>query len=174
MFSTLYVYAAMLRCCSRPIRFQVGWDLLTMWHNDERIPCQARTVFVILFVMSAWSVGIMIDRALMYSAARKQSRMFRATSRRRTERQVSLTKPSPSPSAIRRATSPKLWRPALSEFQSASAASVRRRRDRSRQARSRALRRHRSRGNEARSVRLSPPSAPRPRSWACSARWSVF
>ncbi len=26
--------------------------------------------------MSAWSVGIMIDRALMYSAARKQSRVF--------------------------------------------------------------------------------------------------
>ncbi|NDQ56966.1 MAG: flagellar motor protein MotA [Acidipila sp.] len=36
----------------------------------------ARIVVIILFVMSAWSVGIMIDRAIMYSAARKQSRMF--------------------------------------------------------------------------------------------------
>jgi biopolymer transport protein ExbB len=36
----------------------------------------ARTVVVILFIMSAWSVGIMIDRAIMYGAARKQSRMF--------------------------------------------------------------------------------------------------
>jgi biopolymer transport protein ExbB/biopolymer transport protein TolQ len=29
-----------------------------------------------MFIMSAWSVGIMIDRALMFSAARKQSRVF--------------------------------------------------------------------------------------------------
>jgi biopolymer transport protein ExbB/biopolymer transport protein TolQ len=36
----------------------------------------ARSVVVILFIMSAWSVGIMIDRAIMYGAARKQSRMF--------------------------------------------------------------------------------------------------
>ena len=52
---------------------QVGWDLVTMWHNMG-IP--AKSVVLILFVMSAWSVGIMIDRALMYSAARKQSRVF--------------------------------------------------------------------------------------------------
>ena len=49
------------------------WDLVSMWHNMD-IP--AKVVVVILFVMSAWSVGIMIDRALMYSAARKQSRVF--------------------------------------------------------------------------------------------------
>ena len=30
----------------------------------------------ILFILSAWSLGVMIDRALMYSAARKQSRVF--------------------------------------------------------------------------------------------------
>ena len=52
---------------------EVGWDLVAMWHNMG-IP--AKTVVFILFVMSAWSVGIMIDRALMYSAARKQSRVF--------------------------------------------------------------------------------------------------
>jgi biopolymer transport protein ExbB len=52
---------------------EVGWDLVTMWHNMG-IP--AKTVVGILFIMSAWSVGIMIDRALMYSAARKQSRVF--------------------------------------------------------------------------------------------------
>jgi biopolymer transport protein ExbB/biopolymer transport protein TolQ len=44
-----------------------------MWHNMG-IP--AKLVVTILFIMSAWSVGIMIDRALMYSAARKQSRIF--------------------------------------------------------------------------------------------------
>ena len=52
---------------------EVGWDLITMWHNMG-IP--AKLVVTILFIMSAWSVGIMIDRALMYSAARKQSRIF--------------------------------------------------------------------------------------------------
>src|SRR5690348_5606113 len=52
---------------------EVGWDLVSMWHNMD-IP--ARVVVIILFIMSAWSVGIMIDRALMYSAARKQSRVF--------------------------------------------------------------------------------------------------
>lgn len=52
---------------------EVGWDLVTMWHNMG-IP--AKIVVGILFVMSAVSVGIMIDRYLMYSAARKQSRVF--------------------------------------------------------------------------------------------------
>jgi biopolymer transport protein ExbB len=50
-----------------------GWDLISMWHNMG-IP--AKSVVILLFLMSAWSVGIMIDRALMYSAARKQSRVF--------------------------------------------------------------------------------------------------
>jgi len=52
---------------------EVGWDLVSMWHNMG-IP--AKSVVAILFIMSAWSIGIMIDRALMYSAARKQSRIF--------------------------------------------------------------------------------------------------
>jgi len=52
---------------------EVGWDLVSMWHN---MGVPAKVVVVILFTMSAWSVGIMIDRALMYSAARKQSRVF--------------------------------------------------------------------------------------------------
>ncbi|MCH6552662.1 MAG: MotA/TolQ/ExbB proton channel family protein [Acidobacteria bacterium] len=36
----------------------------------------AKAVVVILFIMSAWSVGVMIDRWVTYSAARKQSRYF--------------------------------------------------------------------------------------------------
>ncbi len=51
----------------------VGWDLRSMW-GAMGIP--AKTVVVILFLMSAWSVGVMIDRYLMYTAARKQSRVF--------------------------------------------------------------------------------------------------
>jgi len=36
----------------------------------------ARTVVIALFIMSAWSIGVMIDRWLAFSAARKQSRVF--------------------------------------------------------------------------------------------------
>jgi len=51
----------------------VGWDIRSMW-STMGIP--AKLVVILLFVMSAWSVGVMIDRVLMYSAARKQSRIF--------------------------------------------------------------------------------------------------
>ena len=51
----------------------VGFDMLSMW-RAMGIP--AKAVVVILFVMSAWSIGVMIDRWLAFSAARKQSRTF--------------------------------------------------------------------------------------------------
>jgi biopolymer transport protein ExbB len=52
---------------------EVSWDLRDMW---EQMGFVAKAVVVILFIMSAWSVAIMIDRWLMFSAARKQSRVF--------------------------------------------------------------------------------------------------
>ncbi|HEV7966980.1 MAG TPA: MotA/TolQ/ExbB proton channel family protein, partial [Candidatus Acidoferrales bacterium] len=52
---------------------QGQWDLRTMWGSMSII---AKVVVVILFFLSAWSLGVMIDRVLMYSAARKQSRVF--------------------------------------------------------------------------------------------------
>jgi len=36
----------------------------------------AKVIVLILFIMSAYSVGVMIDRVMAYSAARKQSRAF--------------------------------------------------------------------------------------------------
>jgi biopolymer transport protein ExbB/biopolymer transport protein TolQ len=36
----------------------------------------AKAVVIILFIMSAWSIGVMIDRLIVYNAARKQSRLF--------------------------------------------------------------------------------------------------
>ncbi len=36
----------------------------------------AKAVVFVLFIMSAWSIGVMIDRLIAYSAARKQSRQF--------------------------------------------------------------------------------------------------
>jgi len=51
----------------------VGWDPLSLW---RQMGWPARTVVIALFVMSAWSIGVMIDRWLAFSAARDQSRTF--------------------------------------------------------------------------------------------------
>jgi biopolymer transport protein ExbB/biopolymer transport protein TolQ len=51
----------------------VGFDLITMWNN---MGIMARGVVAILAVMSAWSIGVMIDRFLAFGQARKQSREF--------------------------------------------------------------------------------------------------
>ena len=51
----------------------IGWDPLSIW---RQMGVLAKIVVVVLFIMSGWSIGIMIDRAMAYSAARKQSRMF--------------------------------------------------------------------------------------------------
>jgi biopolymer transport protein ExbB len=49
------------------------WDLRSMWGTMTGV---AKGVLVILFLLSVYSLGVMIDRALMYAAARKQSRLF--------------------------------------------------------------------------------------------------
>jgi len=51
----------------------VGFDLRSMW-TQMGIP--AKTVVIILFVMSAYSIGVMIDRFMAYAAVRKESREF--------------------------------------------------------------------------------------------------
>lgn len=51
----------------------VGWDPMSMW-NQMGWP--ARLIVISLFGMSAWSIGVMIDRYLAFSATRKQSRTF--------------------------------------------------------------------------------------------------
>jgi biopolymer transport protein ExbB/biopolymer transport protein TolQ len=52
---------------------QIGWDIRSLW---TQMGLLAKIVVVILLVMSAWSIGVMIDRGIAFSAARKQSRMF--------------------------------------------------------------------------------------------------
>jgi len=52
---------------------EVGFDILTMW--DQMGPL-AKAVVIILFVMSAWSIGVMIDRLIAFNAAKTQSRQF--------------------------------------------------------------------------------------------------
>lgn len=51
----------------------VQFDMLSMWRSMGIV---AKAVVIGLFVMSAWSIGVMIDRWLAFSAARKQSRTF--------------------------------------------------------------------------------------------------
>src|SRR5579883_1045492 len=51
----------------------VNFDLRTIWGSMSII---AKVVVAILFIMSAWSLGVMIDRWIAYNAARKQSRQF--------------------------------------------------------------------------------------------------
>jgi biopolymer transport protein ExbB/biopolymer transport protein TolQ len=50
-----------------------GWDFRHLW---EQMGTLAKCVVVVMFLMSAWSIGVMIDRLMAYSAARKQSRQF--------------------------------------------------------------------------------------------------
>jgi len=51
----------------------VGWDARSLWNQMGPL---AKAVVIGLFIMSAWSIGVMIDRLMAYSSARKQSRAF--------------------------------------------------------------------------------------------------
>jgi biopolymer transport protein ExbB/TolQ len=51
----------------------IGWDPRSLWAQMGPL---AKIVVVGLFIMSAYSIGVMIDRLMAYSAARKQSRAF--------------------------------------------------------------------------------------------------
>jgi biopolymer transport protein ExbB/biopolymer transport protein TolQ len=49
------------------------WDPVSVW---TAMGWPARTIAIILLLMSAWSIGVMIDRWMTFSAARNQSRQF--------------------------------------------------------------------------------------------------
>src|SRR5258706_10729697 len=51
----------------------VGWDPISLW---KQMGLLAKVVVVILFIMTGWSIGVMIDRWMAFNAARKQSRQF--------------------------------------------------------------------------------------------------
>ncbi len=70
MFLQLQVWAFMLLQSDQPV---ISFDPRSMWEN---MSWPARLVVVILFLMSAWSIGVMIDRLIAYNGARKQSRQF--------------------------------------------------------------------------------------------------
>jgi biopolymer transport protein ExbB/TolQ len=51
----------------------VGFDVMSMW---AQMGWMARVVVIILFIMSAYSIGVMIDRLMAFNSARNQSRLF--------------------------------------------------------------------------------------------------
>ncbi|HEY4363030.1 MAG TPA: MotA/TolQ/ExbB proton channel family protein [Bryobacteraceae bacterium] len=69
MFLQAQVWAFMLLQDAAPVDF----DILSMWGNMK---WPARMVVITLFIMSAWSIGVMIDRAIAFNGARNQSRQF--------------------------------------------------------------------------------------------------
>ncbi len=52
---------------------EVGFSFMEMWHASGPT---AKATLIVLAIMSAWSIGVMIDRYLAFTAARKQSREF--------------------------------------------------------------------------------------------------
>src|SRR3954462_2916689 len=50
-----------------------GWDFRHLW---DQMGTLAKGVVVFMFLMSAWSIGVMIDRVMAYNAARNQCRAF--------------------------------------------------------------------------------------------------
>jgi biopolymer transport protein ExbB/biopolymer transport protein TolQ len=69
MFLQLQLWALML------LQEAVGvsFDPRDIWAS---MGLTAKIVVIIMFLMSAWCIGVMIDRAIAYNAARKQSRLF--------------------------------------------------------------------------------------------------
>src|SRR3954452_16211623 len=51
----------------------LNFDPRTVWGN---MGLMAKCVVICMFIMSAWSIGVMIDRLIAYNSARKQSRAF--------------------------------------------------------------------------------------------------
>ena len=70
MVLQLQVWALMLLQEAQPA---VGFDLRQMW---GQMTWPARFIVFTLFIMSAWSIGVMIDRVIAFNGARNQSRQF--------------------------------------------------------------------------------------------------
>jgi biopolymer transport protein ExbB/biopolymer transport protein TolQ len=52
---------------------EVGFDMISMWNQ---MGFAAKAIVIVMFLMSAWSIGVMIDRGLAFYGAKKQSRAF--------------------------------------------------------------------------------------------------
>jgi len=68
MFLQVQVWALLLEQ-----QAAMAFDFRSLW---GQMGWMAKTVVIVLFIMSAWSIGVMIDRLIAFSGARKQSRQF--------------------------------------------------------------------------------------------------
>src|SRR6202790_1417993 len=71
MFLQLHVWAIML--LQESTGGALNFDVRSMWEN---MGWMARSVVIVLFLMSAWSIGVMINRLIAFNGARNQSRQF--------------------------------------------------------------------------------------------------
>ncbi len=69
MVLQVQVWALNLMLSGSPVSF----DPLDMWGQMGWL---AKLVVIVLFIMSAWSIGVMIDRLIAFNAARGESRKF--------------------------------------------------------------------------------------------------
>jgi biopolymer transport protein ExbB/biopolymer transport protein TolQ len=67
MFETIQLWSFLM------LQETVSFDPMAMW---DQMTWLGKAVVIALFIMSAWSIGIMIDRVLAFNAAKKQSRAF--------------------------------------------------------------------------------------------------
>ena len=70
MFVKMPILAAML------LESVGGTSHFSLWEMGVHMGWPARTIAIILLGMSAWSMGVMMDRWLAFRAARRQSRQF--------------------------------------------------------------------------------------------------
>src|SRR5881296_2609677 len=82
MFVANMATVALTHLYSAALMFQggdannAGVDWTNPYSLWQHMGFLAKAVVVILFIMSAWSIGVMIDRYIAFNAARKQSRAF--------------------------------------------------------------------------------------------------
>src|SRR3954462_10109663 len=69
MLATIQIWALMLLQEGGGVSF----DPLSMWHQMTWL---GKALVITMFIMSAWSIGVMIDRLIAFNAARGQSRAF--------------------------------------------------------------------------------------------------
>ncbi len=147
----------------------VSFSPLGLWQHMGWL---ARTVAIILFIESIWSLAVMIDRYLYFSAARKQSREF-------APKVAGALKDGKLEEAIKIADRNKKSHLAevvtagLQEFRASGGAATEEH-HRELGARTGARRSHRSRQAEEGPRRFWPPSVRRLRSSDCSAPSSAF
>ena len=149
----------------------VGFSPMELWGNMGPL---AKAVVIVLFIMSIWSLAVIIDRALYFTAARKQSREFApkvagALKEGRLDEAIKVADRSKKSHLAEVVTA------GLQEFRSfGSGGAITEEQVESSQARPRALGSHRPRQAEARPGRSGHHRFHGARLSACSARWSVF